>query len=419
MMKSNLALPQCLILGCLLGAGPLAGFAQDVQLSFPRAQEDFPEPVMVVEDTQENRRTREIIAELRERILLEESQQDAFSSSIGEMSFDLGNQLLRLNLYDEALEAFRRAEHLLRINNGLYALEQVPALEGMIQTNMRQRDWEAVDKDMERLVWLYRRNNTSESPEYLKVLEDFAKYHLAAYFWRVDQLGILHLVEAEETLTHIADVSLEKGFPYDPELYEALSITNFQLSQFASSSDRYLDVPELESRAGIGIYMANSYRRGLDYLRRGREVAFQSDNYVHRIHADLILADWYQLFLKRFEAQEFLRRAWSSAKEVGMEDSPEFVQPHVLPRLGYMGLLPDLRGGQSAAPIYVRLDVDQWGLPRNVELAVPNEAEGPSELVIAGNRALRDARQSRFRPAIVDGEPVEYTGYVHSVFLRN
>lgn len=418
-MRSKQGFIYYLSLSCLLGLGSGGLFAQDVSFSLPPPEEEVVDD-FVIEDTQENRRTREIITELQARIQEEEATQDAFSNGIGELSYDLGNQLLKLNLLDEALSSFRRAEHLLRINHGLYALEQVPALEGMIQANMRLKDWEQVDEDMDRLIWLYSRNRSEGSAEYLNVLSNYAKYHLAAFFWDVDEMGLVHLIEAQDTLQFIADVSLDRGFDYDPLLYESLSITNYTLMGYSSSSDRYMNTPELDRRMGLGTYLANSYRRGLDYLRAGREVAYQSDNLEHRIHADLVLADWYQLFFKRYEAQEYLKAAWATARELELEDSPEFVQPHILPRQGYMSLLPDLEvSSNEETQITVRMDVDEWGAPRNVEIAASEVTEFSDEMVLAGNRAVRAARQSRFRPAIVDGEPVEYVGYVHAIVVKD
>lgn len=416
-MKSKSSLSRW-FLSCLLGLGSGGLVAQDVSFSLPAPEEEIVEE-LVIADTQENRRTREIIEELQALIEEEESSQDAFSNSIGELSFDLGNQLLKLNLFNEALTAFRRAEHLLRVNHGLYALEQVPALEGMIQANMRLRDWEQVNQDMDRLVWLYSRNRAKGSPEYLDVLSDYAKYHLAAFFWNVDELGLVHLIEAQDTLQFIADTSIERGFEYDPLLYESLSITNYTLMGYSNGSDRYMNIPELERRVGLGSYLANSYRRGLDYLRTGRDIAYQSDNLENRVHADLILADWYQLFFKRFEAQEYLKRAWATASQIELEDSAEFVKPHMLPRQGYLSLLPELTASQAETQIHVRMDIDEWGAPRNVEFDAPADSEITDELMLAGSRAVRTARQSRFRPAIVDGEPVEYVGYVHAIVIKD
>lgn len=419
-MRSKLSFYCQISLSCLLGLGSSTLFAQDVSFSLPPPEEEVVQD-FVVEDTQENRQIRANIAELQARIEAEEATQDAFSNGLGELSYDLGNQLLQLNLFNDALAAFRRAEHLLRINHGLYSLEQVPALEGMIQANMRLQDWEKVDEDMDRLIWLYSRNRTAGSPEYLSVLSDYAKYHLAAFFWNVDEIGLVHLIEAQDTLQYIADVSLERGFEYDPLLYESMSITNYTLMGYASSSDRYMNTPELDRRMGLGSYLANSYRRGLDYLRAGREVAYQSNNLEHRIHADLILADWYQLFFKRYEAQEYLKQAWETARLAELEDSPEFVQPHILPRQGYLSLLPDLTtvSSEEERQIAVRMDIDEWGAPRNVEIAGTEPTELSDEALLAGNRAIRAARQSRFRPAIVDGEPVEYVGYVHAIVVKD
>jgi hypothetical protein len=421
MIKMNhAALLRWITIGCLSMLSLRSGFAQELPSNAVAQVEAAPAAELVVEAPQGSQQTRELVAAIRAQIVDAESTQDSFSSNIGELSYELGSELLHLGLYDEALESFRRSEHLLRINSGLYALEQVPALEGMIEAHMGLRDWEAVNEDMDKLIWLYRRNRSAdESPEYLSVLYDFAKYHMAAYYGDVDKLGLLHLVQAQDTLAFIADNSLERGFPYDPLLYESLSVANYELMGYSAGGAAYADIPELSRRGGLGLYLSNSYRRGLDYLNTGRDVAYQSNNLQDQIRANLMLSDWYQMFRKRYEAQDYLLQAWSLAKQIDQQNSADFTQPHLLPRQDFISLLPSLTPIEDRHKVLVRLDVDQWGSPRNVELASPIEGDDLADQKTAGMRAVRNARQSRFRPAIVDGESVEYIGYVQSVFVED
>src|SRR6056300_1312432 len=101
-MKSNTSCICRISLSCLLGLGSGFLFAQDVSFSLPPPEEEVVQD-FTVEDTQENRQTRANIAELQAQIEAEEGAQDAFSSGLGELSYDLGNQLLQLNLFNEAL----------------------------------------------------------------------------------------------------------------------------------------------------------------------------------------------------------------------------------------------------------------------------------------------------------------------------
>lgn len=119
-----------------------------------------------------------------------------FEQTIKEMELDLGpadpqlSELLaglaasyeQIGQYAEALNRYRRAWFILRINEGLYSLRQVGLLNAIIENAAQLGDWEAVADSYDYLLWLYRRNYSSDDPRWLPVVERLRRWHLAAYY---------------------------------------------------------------------------------------------------------------------------------------------------------------------------------------------------------------------------------------------
>ena len=88
-----------------------------------------------------------------------------------------------------------------------------------------------------------------------------------------------------------------------------------------------------------------------------------------------------------------------------------FGQPQRLLDVDLVGALPDLRAlagdGASRIEVPVRMRVTEFGEPRDVELVEPDDPLARE----FSNRVLRTVRADLYRPAIIDGEPVEYSGF--------
>jgi len=61
--------------------------------------------------------------------------EDAFSEKLGENYLGYGMLLRESGQYDEAIEAFVNALHISKVNNGIYSLEQRPALKALFDTH--------------------------------------------------------------------------------------------------------------------------------------------------------------------------------------------------------------------------------------------------------------------------------------------
>ena len=119
----------CLLLAVTLAASPLLLAQQDVD--------------NVADDTGIDRATERSLLDAIRRL---ESRDGAYSADLPEQMLSLGLALQQQERHAEAVDIFKRGVHLARINNGLYCLEQIPLLNGEIQSSIALGEYSRVDE---------------------------------------------------------------------------------------------------------------------------------------------------------------------------------------------------------------------------------------------------------------------------------
>ena len=106
----------------------------------------------------------------------------------GAYNYDIVPQLIGLGLlqhengeYHLAVEAIRRSILIMRINEGLHSINQIPLLELIIESNSALEEWEKVADAYDHMRWLYVQNFASDDPRLLPVLKRIRQWHLEAY----------------------------------------------------------------------------------------------------------------------------------------------------------------------------------------------------------------------------------------------
>ena len=119
--------------------------------------------------------------EYQQRILELESTAGVFDVSLIPELLGLGISHSEQQSYGDASDALRRALHIVRINEGLYSIEQLPLLELLIESNNLAGDWEEVAKNYDLMYWLYRRNYSDSDPQQLKQLKRIRRWYIESY----------------------------------------------------------------------------------------------------------------------------------------------------------------------------------------------------------------------------------------------
>jgi hypothetical protein len=84
------------------------------------------------------------------------------------------------NTQDSA-NAFERALHIIRVNDGLYSVSQLPLLDLIIETNINLQNWKQVADRYDMMYWLYRRNFVENDPRQLQGLKRLRRWYMEAY----------------------------------------------------------------------------------------------------------------------------------------------------------------------------------------------------------------------------------------------
>lgn len=382
------------------------------------AQEAIPEFSAQETSIENPRQVREDLQMLRTELARIEAEFDAYNPAIAELSSDIGNRLAARGIYEEALVAYRRALHVLRINEGLDTEKQIPILESIVQTHYRGGEYEEAGESLERLSRLYSKTFDRMHPDMIPHLTSRGDWHLGAYHLGVGRNGLQHLIEAHNAFDRVADIQAASGMPYDPSLYSLLSSINYQMAVYAehSQSTTFNSGEAQTPLSGLSNFAGNSYRRGKSLLERALHAAEQSENVSDEITALVQLADWEQLFRKRFSARDKYVAAYEKLQLLENEGELAglFSQPRLLPdfELADRVQFPE---GRQAAEVPVTMDVSAWGTSRNVKVVRDQDGENSSR---AERLAVRTANSSMYRPAIMDGEPVRSENVSQTVVVR-
>ena len=109
-------------------------------------------------------------------------------SDKGVFAYDLILELIGLGLlnqeqdnHEDSAEAFQRALHIIRVNDGLYSSKQLPVIDLLIENNAELGQWEQVANSYDMMHWLYRRNYSDTDPRQLTTLKRLRRWNRESY----------------------------------------------------------------------------------------------------------------------------------------------------------------------------------------------------------------------------------------------
>ncbi len=83
--------------------------------------------------------------------------------------------------HQAAANAFKRALHIIRINDGLYSTKQLPVIDLLIESNTVAQEWKQVADSYDMMYWLYRRNYSKEDPQQLNALKRIRRWNMESF----------------------------------------------------------------------------------------------------------------------------------------------------------------------------------------------------------------------------------------------
>ena len=322
--------------------------------------------------------------------------------TLGDVHYLLGN-------FPDAAESYQRAIHISRVNAGLHAPDQIPIVHKEARTYTAMGDLARANEREEYAYNLGLRAFGAYDPRLLKGL-----FHLADWYEQTN--NIFAARGLYQHAVHVIDSQLNEQ---DPAMIAALRglARSYRLERFPPI---YIgdsgDVASFTGRAVANptrptVVVVNNFSAGEETLQRIvrlRREAQEPDD-VLIAEAILDLADWYLLFKKNSRAHDLYQHAFNMIEAVEAVDaSTFFAEPKLLhyPRPRNPELNP-VRQDQTPSKGHVRLsfDVSPYGLISNVKTV----SSVPANLM--DFRVRRSMRYARYRPAVVNGQAVEFTGH--------
>lgn len=356
---------------------------------------------------------------LYQRIGVEELRLGPYSPALVDDFQELGAALFQSQEYFDAIDAFGRAIHLLRINEGLHTMSQTGLVEQVIEAHIGVGDFVAADDQQDYLHRVRRSTLPATGPEMLEAVEQYADWHRAAYIGQLDKYRyprIVSLIDLYGDMAKtIADERGELSRDMLPYLEGKLK-TEYLLSNYPGESEEGLqfelrqkddiELPDLTKMRFERFQMGN-YRYGHQTIQQMRNILENDPNTTPAELADIqvAMADWYQWHRRYAQAIRAYNQAWqmmagepdaASWTQATFEDPIELPVPIVF----QPGRIP-LRTNNEAR-VVARFEISRHGEAKKIEILYPHEKED-QPAITRGYKYLRDMR---FRPRFENGEAV-------------
>lgn len=168
---------------------------------------------------------------------------------IAESQLALGVALQSLDDHPAAITELERAVHINRVNHGLFALQQIPALLLQVRSHLAMEDWQAADERMQYAFYVHTQALADNEAEMIPALVDYAHWQLSSYADGHGAIPSVRLVDAYQLL-RVADSIIDRH--PTPEAYPRASYLR-QMAYIAwliqhSDLDMWLDADKLDAR---------------------------------------------------------------------------------------------------------------------------------------------------------------------------
>jgi tetratricopeptide (TPR) repeat protein len=392
------------------------------------ADRQAPQSLPVLHPTDKTRDA--AIAGYRAAISTAIAREGPYARAIGEDAFALGRLLGVTGDAAEALKAFQLSLQVLRVNHGLYDLQQVPVLRAIIEQHLAQQDIASAHAMQETLFNLQSRHHGDESLMQVTALLEWADWNVSMFlqyegrsapFFTSDsdqlrlRLNNPRLGLAYTSYKTVLAILQGEGTLSDPRLVmteRKLAALNFMLNQSIQ-----LAVEGLPSYAGQSkdfnspvqiLEQANAihFHDGSSALQRAIAYGYKvpDPDYNEIGERMMALGDWYLLFDRRAAALDIYEDALKLMESASLpQDTVERIMspgmPIQTPDADYLS--PAASDRDFAGFIDVQFELGKFGTASN-----PRIIGGTTDDKHIEKELLRTIRKCKFRPKFVAGAPV-------------
>jgi tetratricopeptide (TPR) repeat protein len=358
----------------------------------------------------------------RKAISAMESSRGAYAPELSEQLLSLGLTLQSQGRHEEAVDLFKRGVHLARINNGLYSAEQIPLLQGQINSHIALGKYLAAD---ERQQYMYRvqvRSMTSGQARTMALMQQ-ANWQYNAYildlgpqaYSRLMNMWDLYRLALNDIITLEGDESASLLLPLRGMLQAQYLISGYNPEDHSHSSPDDLGARQALNR--FNAYRAQSFQKGSAVITAIHDIEQKNtgQDSVAAAEALLMLGDWQLWHDEKEPAWQYYQQAMVELAE--RDDA----QVQVDRLLGTPVPLPDVDGVRPLPPavdpeqgnILLEFGVSDRGRVVNLERVDESTASAGK-----ANRLMRKLRKTRFRPRFEAGQRIETEKLVRAYVIE-
>ncbi len=309
--------------------------------------------------------------------------------------------------YTEALDNYQRAVHLSRVNDGLNSAGQIPIVYREANAYKALGSYKEANDREEYAFHVLSRAHDPYDAELLPGV-----FHLAE--WYRDTNNIFAARSLYEQAVNILSANNLQASALAIPAYQGIAHT-YRLERFPP-----FYVGESDTSSGSDFAPAYSDALSVNNFPAG-ERALQQIIEIHRTSSNpdpvvlaeaiLDLADWYLLFDKTQRAFPLYEHVYQLLSDVeGFAVANFFAEPKILyfpapqdPRAPP----PELRGERRTGFVEVGYEVSKTGYAKSLR-TINAEPEGLMDF-----RVRKSLRLSRYRPMLIDGQPVDKPDHVY------
>lgn len=347
-------------------------------------------------------------AAIQDALAAIESDQGAYGSAIPEQLLSLGTMLQQGGQHELALTTFRRGIHLTRINEGLYSKEQIPFIQGEIQSYLGLDELELADERQAYLLKVQMRSLPS-GDSFIQAVMEQADWQLIAYGLEIggSKASFGHL----QTMKNLYRMAIQDILQYEestspkflPPLHGLLK-TQYLLSAFETKNQGSY-MPTTDLRIQFNRAQGGGFKMGISIIKSIRQVEMNShgQNSLQVVKTLVMVGDW-NLWNNKREASHLAYlealQELTTLDDAELQTKQLFGEPVPLPDIDGLRRMPATVEPDEGV-VLLEFGVDERG--RVFQITRLDEVEADEEIV---KDVMKIIRRTKFRPRYDGLEPV-------------
>ena len=329
---------------------------------------------------------------------------------------------------ERAERLYRRALHVVRVNDGLYSKRQIPILRELLDTYRAAGDLTTLDERYEYFFRLYGRGEPPYSDVRMRAALEYLRWQREAVRRDLDGKDNRRLLDLYELNDELLQ-AVAADTAADPQWYRQLCMS--QLRNLYLIQDRVQ--PKLQNSSAppsVPIFASDwgekdSKLMRLEGIQRGavgqgvrllEDLLARDDgaSVEERARLHLELADWYQWNGSEHRAAEHYGAVVQQLDRAGQHGTMEdwLGKPVELPDNGAFWQPATVGEGERRVIVAARYDVTSRGRAKNIHIHVKQEEDEGVAVTLR-----RQLARTRFRPRYTDGQAADYAALAREYVL--